>query len=196
MAVITAENVLYAYTQGIFPMADSESNEIFWYAPNPRAIIPLETYKPAKSLRPVLNKNTFEIRVNQDFKGVINNCAKPRSEFDGVWISPAIKKIYLKLHQMGYAHSVEAYLNQKLVGGLYGVSLGSVFFGESMFYKAPNASKVAFHFLIERLKSKNYLLLDTQFMNDNVKRFGAEDIPKDIFLRKLNQAIRIPNTFV
>jgi leucyl/phenylalanyl-tRNA---protein transferase len=190
------ENVLIGYQNGVFPMADSEDGEIYWYSPSPRAIIPIETYACSKSLRPVLNKNTFEIRINADFEGVIRGCSKPRTAEDGVWISNQIAETYIELHKMGFAHSIEAYYEGKLAGGLYGVALGSVFFGESMFYNVPNASKVAFHYLIERLKTRKYKLLDTQFINDNVARFGAIEISKTLFIKKLNKAIAIPNIFV
>jgi leucyl/phenylalanyl-tRNA---protein transferase len=196
MLDFTSENVLLGYQNGIFPMADSEDGEIYWYCPSPRAIIPIETYSCSKSLRPILNKNTFEIRINTDFEGVIRSCSKPRSEEDGVWISDQVAETYIALHKMGYAHSVEAYFEGKLAGGLYGVAIGSVFFGESMFYTVPNASKVAFHYLIERLRNRNFKLLDTQFINDNVARFGAIEISKTVFIKKLNKAIVIPNIFV
>jgi leucyl/phenylalanyl-tRNA---protein transferase len=192
----TPESVLIGYHNGVFPMADSEDGEIYWYSPSPRAIIPIETYACAKSLRPVLNKNTFEIKINADFEEVIRGCSKPRTAEDGVWISDQIAETYIELHKMGFAHSVEAYFEGKLAGGLYGVALGSVFFGESMFYTVPNASKVAFHYLIERLKTRKYKLLDTQFINDNVARFGAIEISKSLFIKKLNKAITIPNIFV
>jgi leucyl/phenylalanyl-tRNA---protein transferase len=192
----TPENVLLGYQNGIFPMADSENGEIYWYSPSPRAIIPIESYTCAKSLRPILNKNTFEIRINTDFEAVIIGCSKPRTEDDGVWISDQIAETYITLHKNGFAHSVEAYYEGKLAGGLYGVAIGSVFFGESMFYTVPNASKVAFHYLIERLKNRKYKLLDTQFINDNVARFGAIEVSKAVFIKKLNKAIVIPNIFV
>lgn len=193
---ISIENLIHAYSQGVFPMADEASGGIFWYSPNPRAIIPLDTYKPSKSLRPVINKGEFEIKVNRNFEQVMRACAQPRSDDDGVWISEDMISLYKSLHEKGLAHSVEAYKNSELVGGLYGVSLGSCFYGESMFYTFPNASKVAFHYLIERLKSRNFLLLDTQFINDNVKRFGAIEISQKKFLKLLAEAISIPNRFV
>lgn len=195
MEILSPELVLECYLAGIFPMADEEEKEIYFHSPEIRAIIPLDTYKCSKSLRPVLNKNTFEIRINHDFEAVINACSHPRSADDGVWISEEMKAIYIKIHQMGFAHSVEAYYNDKLAGGLYGVAIGSVFFGESMFYTVPNASKVAFYHLIERLRSRNYKLLDTQYINANVARFGAIEIPKTLFIEKLNSALAINNIF-
>jgi leucyl/phenylalanyl-tRNA--protein transferase len=186
---LSVDLLLSAYTQGIFPMA-SEDNEIGWYCPDPRAIIPLENYKASKSLRPVLNKQLFEIRLNQQFEQVMRFCAAPRGEDNGVWISEEMIKVYVQMHQFGFAHSVEAYQNNELVGGLYGIALGGVFYGESMFSKVSNASKVAFHYLIDILKKNNYELLDTQFMNDNVKRYGAIEIPQVDFLKQLDKALQ------
>jgi leucyl/phenylalanyl-tRNA---protein transferase len=195
MSKITIEELLYGYTNGIFPMAEADGT-IYWYSPDPRAIIPIENYKPSKSLRPVLNKNTFEIRYNTCFRAVMQSCAKPRYENDETWISGDIIEVYSELHSKGLAHSVEAFLEGKLVGGLYGVSIGSAFFGESMFYTHPNASKVAFHYLIEKLKTQKFTLLDTQFINDNVLRYGAIEISKESYLKKLNSAIRKRTRFI
>lgn len=186
MDFLSADDLLYGYMNGIFPMADTDGT-LYWYSPDPRAIIPLDTYKPSKSLRPILNKNLFEIRINADFEGVMKGCALPRQDEDSTWISEEIINAYTELHQMGYAHSVETYLNNELVGGLYGVAIGAVFFGESMFHTVNNASKVAFHFLIEILKQQNYALLDTQFINDNVRRFGAIEIPKSEYIKLLKK---------
>lgn len=192
---LKVEELIYAYLNGFFPMADA-NGEISWYAPDPRAIIPLENYKPSKSLRPILNRGQFDIRVNQDFREVMNQCAKPRFENDETWISDEIINVYCQLNTLGFAHSVEAYEDNKLVGGLYGVSIGAVFFGESMFHLVSNASKVAFHYLIEILKKRGFTLLDTQFINDNVLRYGAIEIPKDSYEAKLEEAISKKMTFV
>lgn len=162
---------------------------ISWYCPDPRAIIPLHTYKPSKSLRSTLNKRLFEIRINEQFEKVMRSCSKPRTDLDGVWISEEMIAVYDKLHKLGFAHSVEAYQDNVLVGGLYGVCLGGVFFGESMFSDVANSSKVAFHSLIQLLKSNNFELLDTQFMNDNVLRYGAIEIDKDDFLIRLSKGL-------
>jgi leucyl/phenylalanyl-tRNA--protein transferase len=175
-------------------MAD-EDGTIYWYAPDPRAIIPIDGYKPAKSLRPVLNKKVFDVQFNTAFEEVIRACAEPRTEEDGVWISEDIVALYVQLHRYGFAHSVEAWYEGELVGGLYGVALGKVFFGESMFHRMPNASKVAFHHLVEHLKAREFGLLDTQFMNDNVKRFGAIEIPKEDFLQLLDQFVSVEREF-
>lgn len=169
-------------------MADRRG-EISWYCPDPRAIIPIETYRPSKSLRPILNKHLFEIRINQQFEQVMRYCALPRFRGDGVWISEEMIQAYSKLNQLGFAHSVEAYQNDELVGGLYGVQIGAVFFGESMFSLVSNSSKVAFHNLIEILRKNEFELLDSQFINDNVLRYGAIEIPREVFIEKLERAI-------
>ena len=166
-----------------------ETGEINWYCPDPRAIIPIDTYRPSKSLRPVLKRNEFEIRIDQQFEQVMRLCSVPRSEEDGVWISEEMIKVYTELHRLGFAHSLEAYKNNELVGGLYGVHIGAVFFGESMFSKVSNSSKVAFHYLIQILRDNQFELLDTQFINDNVRRYGTIEIPRKLFLEKLEKAI-------
>lgn len=195
MDKLSADDLIYGYINGIFPMADADGT-LYWYAPDPRAIIPLATYKPAKSLRPVLNRNQFEIRLDTAFTEVMRSCSFPRSADDSVWISEEIIDAYTELHQMGLAHSVETYLNGQLVGGLYGVSLGAAFFGESMFYRVSNASKVAFHHLILTLRQQQFTLLDTQFINDNVRRYGAIEIPKADYLKLLNAALRQKARFI
>ncbi|GAB4055775.1 leucyl/phenylalanyl-tRNA--protein transferase [Spirosoma litoris] len=189
MNKLTADDLIYGYINGIFPMADADGT-LYWYAPDPRAIIPIHSYKPAKSLRPVLNRNQFEIRINTAFSDVMRACSKPRSEDDSVWISDEIIDAYTELHHMGLAHSVETYIDNRLVGGLYGVALGSAFFGESMFSAVSNSSKVAFHNLILILRQQKFTLLDTQFINDNVRRYGAIEIPKADYLRQLKTALK------
>jgi leucyl/phenylalanyl-tRNA--protein transferase len=198
--MLTADDLIYGYINGIFPMADADGT-LYWYAPDPRAIIPLDTYKPARSLRPVLNQQQFDIRFNTAFTQVMRHCSEPRNDEDSVWISEEIVEAYTELHHMGLAHSVEAYQNNELVGGLYGVSLGSAFFGESMFHRVSNASKVAFHYLIVQLRKQRFTLLDTQFINDNVRRYGAIEIPKADYLKQLkialvNEARFVPSAII
>jgi leucyl/phenylalanyl-tRNA--protein transferase len=195
MDELTAEDLMYGYMNGIFPMADTDGS-LYWYSPDPRAIIPIETYKPSKSLRPILNKNLFDIHINRNFEAVMRHCALPRNGEPETWISEEIIQAYCDLHQMGMAHSVEAYIGDRLVGGLYGVAIGGVYFGESMFYLEPNSSKVAFHYLIENLRKQEYELLDTQFINDNVKRYGAIEIPRAEYLLMLRNGIQQPRSFV
>lgn len=189
MSKLTADDLIYGYVNGIFPMADADGT-LYWYSPDPRAVIPIDTYKPAKSLRPILNKKQFEIRIDTDFEQVMRLCAIPRSADDSTWISEEIIDAYTKLNQMGLAHSVETYMDNRLVGGLYGVSIGAAFFGESMFHRVDNAAKVAFHYLIMTLREQKFELLDTQFINDNVRRFGAVEIPKSQYLRRLKHALK------
>jgi leucyl/phenylalanyl-tRNA--protein transferase len=193
---LTPEQLLYGYVNGLFPMAEGRRGRVYWYSPDPRAVIPLDTYKPQRSLRPVLNRGEFEIRFNGAFETVMRHCAAPRRDDTNTWISAEIIAAYTELHRQGFAHSVEAYYGGELAGGLYGVSIGGAFFGESMFYLRSNASKVAFHHLVERLRERQFLLLDSQFMNDNVQRYGAIDIPRDTYLELLGQAIRQPTSFV
>lgn len=178
MTKLTADDLIYGYMNGIFPMADMDGS-LHWYAPDPRAIIPLDTYHIPHSLKSIINKQTFEIRFNTAFEGVMRGCALPRVTGDDTWISEEIIEAYSNLHKQGLAHSVETYIDNSLVGGLYGVAIGGVFFGESMFHTVSNASKVAFHFLILTLREQGFGLLDTQFINDNVKRFGAIEISRN-----------------
>jgi leucyl/phenylalanyl-tRNA---protein transferase len=185
---LTADDLIYGYMNGIFPMADTDGT-LYWYSPEPRAIIPIDAYKPPKSLRPVINKKTFEVRINTDFEGVMRNCAAARKGDSETWISEEIIEAYCELHHMGLAYSVETYIDNRLAGGLYGVAIGGAFFGESMFYKVPDASKVAFHYLLEILKKQGYELLDTQFINDNVKRFGAIEIPRGEYVKILKKSL-------
>ncbi len=186
---LSTDQLIYAYASGVFPMADAETGEINWYRPNPRAIIPIDTYQPGRTLKPILNKGLFEIRIDQQFRRVMEMCAEPRPYEPETWISSEIIDVYTELHQMGFAHSVEAYLEGELVGGLYGVHLGAAFFGESMFTKASNSSKVCFHYLISILRQNDFELLDSQFMNDNVQRYGAIEISRSIYEKRLAKAI-------
>ena len=186
---LTAEALVYAYASGVFPMAE-ETGEILWYSPDPRAIIPIDSYKPAKSLKPITNQKRFEIRVNTSFEQVMRNCALPRATEDETWISEELVQAYTSLHKMGLAHSVEAWQDGILVGGLYGVSLGGAFFGESMFSLVSNSSKIAFHYLVQILREQNYSLLDSQFMNDNVLRYGAIEIPREEYKKRLTNALK------
>jgi leucyl/phenylalanyl-tRNA---protein transferase len=188
MSKLSPDDLVYGYMNGIFPMADTDGT-LYWYSPDPRAIIPINTYKSPRSLRPVINKGMFEVRINTDFEGVMRGCAEPRYTEDSTWISEEIIDAYTQLHHLGLAHSVETYIEGRLVGGLYGVAIGKAFFGESMFYRVNDASKVAFHYLIETLRAQQFELLDTQFINDNVKRFGAIEIPKNEYVRLLKNAI-------
>ena len=168
--------LLYAYAKGYFPMAIPEENdEIFWFKPDMRGIIPLEEFHISKNLRRLFNKHYFDLRINGDFEGTIRSCANR----EDTWISEDIIKSYCKLNELGYGYSFETLRNGKLVGGLYGVAIGKVFFGESMFHTETDASKIALIFLVEFMKENQFKLLDTQYINDHLKQFGAIEIPNE-----------------
>lgn len=191
---ITPEILLRAYAIGLFPMAESADDpEIFWVEPEFRGILPLEGFHVSKSLMKTLRKKHFEIRVNTSFDAVIEACAAAAPGRPSTWINGTIRSLYSALHRMGHAHSVEAWQNDELVGGLYGVSLGSAFFGESMFSRRTDASKVCLVHLVERLRSKGFTLLDTQFTTDHLKSFGAVDIPKEEYRGLLEAAMASPH---
>jgi len=177
--------LLNAYCQGYFPMADEQTGEINWFSPELRAIFEIEKIKPPKSLLKYLAKNPMRCTINNNFEAIIHFCSDRKT----TWISKEMIKMYCKLHKLGFAHSVETWQNGKIVGGLYGVSIGGAFFGESMFNTVSNASKLAFYFLIKHLKSKNFSLLDSQFINDFTKQLGAIEIPRKDYLEKLELAI-------
>jgi leucyl/phenylalanyl-tRNA--protein transferase len=190
--VIPAELLLAAYAAGYFPMAHERSGEIAWYSPDPRAVLPLEAFTISRSLRQTCAKNLFALRVNTAFEEVIRECAGRKE----TWISEDIVQSYLALHRLGYAHSVEAWREDLLAGGLYGVALGGAFFGESMFSRAANASKVALVHLVERLRSRRFELLDTQFVTPHLARFGAVEIPREEYLARLRSAVTKQRRFV
>ena len=182
---LSVERLMLAYTNGIFPWFDAE-DPILWWAPPERMVVNPMDYKVSKSMRNILNRNSFEVTINQDFAAVISNCQTiERKEQQGTWISAEIIKSYTQLHQLGKVISFEVWQNNELVGGLYGVDLGHVFCGESMFSKVPNASKVAFVKLIEYLKVHNYKLLDCQVHNDHLEKLGAFEISRDLFMKIL-----------
>lgn len=184
--MITAHQVLQAYSEGIFPMADpDENNEIFWYEPEMRGIILPEEFHIPKNLKRLCRKQHFELRVNSDFRQCITRCAE-RSE---TWISEDIIDVYCGLHQMGFGFSFEAWRNGEMQGGLYGIGMGRVFFGESMFHRETDASKVALVFLVDWMKQRGMTLLDCQFINRHLLQFGAKEIPQQEFLKLLDRAL-------
>lgn len=189
--VLTPDLVLWAYENGYFPMAESETNELYWHSPDPRAIIPLDRVKISRSLRKVVREDRFDIRFDVDFEGVMRACAGR----EDTWISEEIIDVYTSLNRMGFAHSVESWQNGRLVGGLYGVAIGGAFFGESMFSLVSESSKVAFVFLTERLRERRFLLLDSQYINPHMERFGAMEIPRVQFMRLLEKAISVTRRF-
>ncbi len=179
---LSVERLLLAYRNGIFPWFN-EDEPIFWWSPSTRMVINPNDYKVAKSLRNIINRNIFEVTINKNFSDVICNCQNAeRKGQEGTWITDDIIKSYTQLHERGHAMSLEVWQNNELVGGLYGVDLGHVFCGESMFSKVPNASKVAFVKLIEYLKENNYKLLDCQVHNDHLEKLGAFEISRDAFM--------------
>jgi leucyl/phenylalanyl-tRNA--protein transferase len=189
---ITYELVLNAYCAGAFPMGGPRG-EISWYSPDPRCIIPLDAFHVPKTLAKTVRRGVFEIRINSAFPEVLAACGK-RSE--GTWITPRIARLYGDLFEAGYAQSMEAWKDGNLVGGLYGVTIGAAFFGESMFHRATDASKVALVALIERLRARDYRLLDTQWQTAHLMRFGAAEISREEYVRRLQAAIVLPRSFV
>ncbi|MEI7508168.1 MAG: leucyl/phenylalanyl-tRNA--protein transferase [Flavobacterium sp.] len=190
---LSTERLLLAYNSGIFPWFN-EDEPILWWAPPDRMVVNPHDYKISKSLRNIINRNLFEVTINKDFEAVITNCQTIfRKGQNGTWITDDIIESYTKLHELGCAMSFEVWQNNELVGGLYGVDLGHIFCGESMFSKVPNASKVAFVKLIEFLKINNYKLLDCQVHNDHLEQLGAFEISRDTFMMILNSQQKIKN---
>jgi len=185
--MIPADALLSAYASGWFPMAVAPG-EIRWYSPDPRGVIPLDTFHVPSRLSRSLRSRPFEIRVDTSFAAVIAACAD-RPDGDGNWIDGEIIESYIALHQRGHAHSVEAWRDGVLVGGLYGVALKGAFFGESMFHRVTDASKAALVALVERLHARRYSLLDTQWVTEHLLQFGAIEIPRRRYLRLLDKAL-------
>ena len=190
-AIIEPEFLLAGYSAGYFPMADSRNGEVRWYSPALRGIIPLDEFKVTRSLSQTLRKETFGVKFNTSFEAVVRACAGR----EDTWISEEIVQSYLRLHLLGYAHSVEAWKEGVLAGGLYGVALGAAFFGESMFSRERDASKVALVHLVERLRKRKFELLDTQFVTPHLARFGTIEIPRSDYLVRLRNAIGKKRSF-
>jgi leucyl/phenylalanyl-tRNA--protein transferase len=192
--MIAADALLSAYASGWFPMAVTPG-DIRWYSPDPRGIIPLETFHVSRRLARSLRQQPFEIRVNTSFRTVIEACAD-RKNSDGDWIDGEIIESYCALHEQGFAHSVESWRGGLLAGGLYGVALAGAFFGESMFHREDDASKAALAALVDRLRGRGYTLLDTQWVTDHLAQFGATEIPRRRYLQMLDGALAIKAAFV
>ncbi len=191
---ITPEILLRAYSIGLFPMAESADDpEIFWVEPELRGVLPLDSFHVSKSLAKTVRQTPFDIRFDHDFDAVISACAEHTAGRPSTWINRTIRTLYSALHRLGHAHSVEAWDGDDLVGGLYGVSLGSAFFGESMFSRRTDASKICLVHLVQRLREKGLTLLDTQFTTEHLKTFGAIDVPKDDYAGMLAKAMESPN---
>ncbi|MEM1378841.1 MAG: leucyl/phenylalanyl-tRNA--protein transferase [Pseudomonadota bacterium] len=188
---VTPQVLLKAYSIGLFPMAESADDPtVFWVEPEVRGIIPLDEFHVPRSLAKTLKRAPYEITVNYAFKRVIDACAEPAPGREETWINPLIRRLCKQLHAMGHAHSVEAWdKNGELVGGLYGISLGRAFFGESMFSRQSDASKVCLVHLVERLKERGFILLDTQFTTDHLERFGAIGVPREEYDNLLQEAL-------
>lgn len=190
---LSPELLVSAYAQGIFPM--DMDGEIRWFCPDPRGVLPLDNFHVSGTLQATIRRGVFEIRVNTAFDEVIRACAERPDPEDGTWISEEIIGAYGDLHRLGLAHSVEAWRGGRLAGGLYGVALGGAFFGESMFHHERDASKVALAGLVERLRERNFVLLDIQFLTEHLERFGAIEIPRGDYLELLEQAVRLERRF-
>ena len=190
------ELLLRAYAVGIFPMAESrEDPEIHWIDPDLRGVLPLDVFHIPRRLRRRVRQRPFEIRVNTAFREVIRSCARPAVDRNDTWINPTIEALYCELHDMGFAHSVECWRQGRLVGGLYGVSLGAAFFGESMFSRMPDASKIALVHLVYLLRAGDFQLLDTQFKTPHLQQFGVIEIPREMYRLQLARAVRTPAQF-
>jgi leucyl/phenylalanyl-tRNA---protein transferase len=191
--MIAIDALLSAYASGWFPMAQGPG-EIRWYSPDPRGIIPLDTFHVSRRLGRSLRQHHFEIRVDTSFRAVIDACAA-REDADGDWIDAEIVESYCALHQQGFAHSVETWQDGVLVGGLYGVAVKGAFFGESMFHRVSDASKAALSALVDRLRARGYALLDTQWVTGHLAQFGAVEVPRRRYLRMLDEALKIDVRF-
>jgi leucyl/phenylalanyl-tRNA--protein transferase len=193
---LTPELLLKAYSVGLFPMAESADDPaLFWVDPERRGIMPLDGFHVPRSLRKTVRKGGFAVSCDTDFVGVVRACAEATPARPSTWINDEIVRLYAALHQMGNAHSVECRHEGVLVGGLYGVALGGAFFGESMFSRATDASKVALVHLVARLKRGGYLLLDAQFITQHLARFGALEVPRAKYRRQLATALAQPARF-
>ncbi len=193
---LTPDILLRAYAAGLFPMAESRDDpELFWIDPDDRGILPLDRVHIPKRLRRTLRQGRFEVRIDTAFRQVLAGCAEPGAGRDETWINPEIRRLYGLLFDLGHAHSVESWQDGRLVGGLYGVSLGGAFFGESMFSRVTDASKVALAYLVAGLKMGGFVLLDTQFVTDHLQRFGAIEIPRKEYRQRLDAALPIKAEF-
>lgn len=183
---------MQAYAAGVFPMAESaEDPRIFWVDPVERGIIPLDRFHISRSLARRIRRGGFEVSINRDFQGVLDGCA----DRDTTWINPEIRSLYTALHYRGDAHSLEVWQGGRLVGGVYGVALGGAFFGESMFSRATDASKIALAYLVSRLRHGGFALFDVQFLTDHLASLGAVEIPRALYRQALQQAVALPGDF-
>jgi leucyl/phenylalanyl-tRNA--protein transferase len=190
---LTADQILRAYALGVFPMARQHDDpKLYWVDPEKRGILPLDDYHLPRSLKKVLKRECFQLRVDTAFDQVLSLCAESTERRPETWINAEIIRLFTDLHHAGLAHSIESWQDGKLVGGLYGLGLGSAFFGESMFSRATDASKAALAYLVALMKKGGYTLLDTQFVTDHLAQFGAIEVPRRDYLRMLAQALDKP----
>jgi leucyl/phenylalanyl-tRNA---protein transferase len=192
---LTPELMVAAYCQGLFPMARSRHDgRVEWFSPPRRAVVPLDCFNCPRNVRQSMDKGIFEIRYDTEFEQVIRSCAAPRPGHPQTWINGPITRCFIELHDRGWAHSVEAWRDGRLVGGLYGVALAGAFFGESMFCRpdlgGSNSSKICLVHLVQRLNERGFVLLDAQINSDHMKQFGTVDIPRAEYLRRLQEALR------
>ena len=187
---LSCERLLNAYSLGIFPWY-SEDDPILWWSPDPRCVLIPDEFKPSRSLSKAIRKSGYKVTSNKCFEEVVTECAAPRLKQDGTWINTHIIESYSNLHKLGYAHSVECWDENELIGGLYGIAVGRAFFGESMFSKKSNSSKIAFAFLCKKLRDWGFEIIDCQVHNPHLESLGAIEIPRAEFLKKLNVAIRL-----
>jgi leucyl/phenylalanyl-tRNA---protein transferase len=196
MIELSPDLLLRAYAAGLFPMAESaEDPDLFWIDPDPRGVLPLDRFHLPRRLKRTLRSGQYEVRVDTAFDAVMRGCAEPTEMRPKTWINEEIFRLYGALYEQGYAHSVEAWRAGELAGGLYGVALRGVFFGESMFSRSADASKVALVHLVARLVKGGFRLLDTQFVTDHLRRFGAVEIPRADYHRQLERALGVEAYF-
>lgn len=187
---ITPQILLKAYSIGLFPMAETADDPtVFWVEPEMRGVMPIKDFHVPRSLKKLLSQDIYDVTFNEAFNTVVKACAQPAPGREQTWINDTIRILYSELHDMGHAHSVEAWYEDQLVGGLYGVSLGRAFFGESMFTRKANASKVALFHLVRRLNERGFVLLDTQFNTDHLSQFGTQEVPRDDYEKLLQEAL-------
>lgn len=191
MNELTPELLIRAYCAGEFPMGDSESGTIRWYAPDPRGILPLDAFHVPTNLGKLVRREVFDVVSDRDFESVIRACA----DREETWITGEIIEAYCALHEAGFAHSVECWQGGRLVGGLYGVAIRGAFFGESMFYRVSNASKIALVHLVRRLREGGFVLLDTQYATPHLEQFGVIEIPRAAYERRLAKALEVEATW-
>ena len=196
LPLLGPQMLLHAYACGLFPMAASyTSDRVLWVDPEQRGILPLHRFHVSRSMKRVLKKHPFDVHIDRAFERVVRACAERCEERHDTWLTPPIQEMHLELYKMGHAHSVECWQNNQLVGGLYGIHIGGFFAGETMFSRVSESSKVALCYLIAHLKQSQCTLLDVQFLNHHLQRFGAIEITRKDYLTRLRTAVQQPKTF-